>query len=96
MGLKNDEINPLAVQGIRQLEFCPAHFQKITFLLNTDAKHVTDWIYENTDSRFYAGAAVAMMDGQHKICYCVGFENHSELGYFALLLTTINVPQPYY
>ena len=99
MSLKHNEVNPLAVQGLRELNFCPKHFQKVTFDLATDAKNITDWLYENTDGRFYAGQVVISSYEDESIkpksCFCIGFEVHAEASYFALLLDTINVSAMY-
>jgi len=86
--LKYKEPNSLAVLNIRRLEFCPVHFQKMTFDLYVTNKDISDWLYENTDGRFYFGQIV----NDKQLTYCVGFENHSEASYFALMLPQINKP----
>ena len=93
MGLKHNEVNPLAVHGMRQVEFCPAHFERVVFDLMTDAKKITDWLYENTDGRFYIGSAIKHPTSDNekaKLSHCVAFEIHSEASYFAIMLNTIN------
>lgn len=93
MALKHNEVNPLAVNNMRQVDFCPPHFEKVIFDLATDAKKITDWLYENTDGRFYIGSAVKMPTSDEekaKLSHCVAFEVHSEASYFALMLNTIN------
>ena len=93
MGLKHNEVNPLEVNGMRQVEFCPSHFERVIFELMTDAKNITDWIYENTDGRFYIGSAVKPPSSDSekaKFAYCVAFEVHAEASYFAIMLPSIN------
>ena len=99
MALKHNEVNPLAVNGMRQLEFCPAHFEKVVFDLVGDSKKITDWLYENTDGRFYIGTSVKLptADGEKaRLAYCVAFEVHAEASYFAIMLNTINTYQEIY
>lgn len=88
--LKNREVNPLAVFNLRQLAFCPPHFQKITFSLITNFDDILDWIHENTESRFY----ISRMTGSANVC--VAFETHSETTYFALMLQDINSVKNFY
>jgi len=98
MGLKHGEVNPLAVANLRQVDFCPAHFEPVMFDLVVDQKIITDWLYENTDGRFYIGQAVKQGEGDEKarLCFCVAFEVHSEASYFAMFLTTINSHESLY
>jgi len=94
MGLKHNEANPLAVANMRQLDFCPAHFEKVMFDLIVDQRVITNWLYENTDGRFFIGQSVQLatnVSEKPKLCFCVGFEVHAEASYFALMLNTINV-----
>ena len=84
--LKHKEPNSLSVLNIRRLDFCPVHFQKMTFDLYTNVKNISDWLYENTDGRFYFGQ---IADGK-QLVYCAGFENHSEASYFAIMLPQFN------
>lgn len=85
--LKHGEPNSLSVLNMRRLDFCPIHFQKMTFDLIVTEKVISDWLYENTDGRFFSGQIVV---NDKQLTYCVGFENHSEASYFALLLPQIN------
>jgi hypothetical protein len=84
MGLKNKEANPLAVFNMRKMDFCPPHFESITFDLKSGERAITDWIYENTEGRFYFG------QDANRLSVRVGFEVHSEASYFAMFLPTIN------
>lgn len=86
MALKDYEANPLAVFNMRKMDFCPKHFQSITFSLICDERVILDWMYENTDGRFFLGR-------DHSGNMVVGFENHSESTYFALMLVDINKPK---
>ena len=84
MGLKHkDAANPLAVNNMRRMDFCPPHFETITFDLKANERTITDWIYENTEGRFYFGQDT-------RLNIRVGFEVHPECSYFAMFLHTIN------
>lgn len=94
--LKHGEVNPLDVFGLRQLDFCPPHFERITFDLATSIKTITDWIYENLDGRFYIGDyfsvdADVAESNRVRMCKVVGFEIPEEASYFGLFLPNINV-----
>ena len=89
MSLKHSEPNPLAVFNLQRVPFCPPHFQTVIFDLRCHEKVILDWIYENTEGRFFLGAKASTNGAA--ISECVGFENHSETTYFSLLLTTINI-----
>ena len=53
--LKHGEINPLNVFGLRRMDHCPPHFEKVYFDLRTSEKHISDWIYEHLIGRFWFG-----------------------------------------
>ena len=92
--LKHGEVNPLDVFGLRQLNYCPPHFERITFDLATSIKTITDWIYENLQGRFYIGdnfTSDVDSGGRVKMCKVVAFELHEEASYFGLFLPNINV-----
>jgi hypothetical protein len=82
--LKNREPNPLAVFNMRRLDYCPPHFQTLTFNLATNERDILNWIYENTEGRFYLGRYEPT--GQS----CAAFEIHNECTYFGLFLGQIN------
>ena len=91
--MKNLEINPLAVFGLRQLEHCPPHFVQVQFELRTDLKHISDWVWEHLSGRFWVGQFCYVIDPAADAvgtCYCVAFEQGSEASYFSLMLDTIN------
>jgi len=87
--LKNKEPNPLAIFNMRKMDYCPPHFQKLVFTLGTGEKDILDWIYENTEGRFYLSTEA---NGNE----CVAFEVHNEATYFALFLTQINKPREFF
>lgn len=87
MAIKHNEVNPLAVHGIRRLDFCPPHFEKAVFDRSTSEKVISDWIYENTDGRFYFGLGPS---GSNNSGVMVGFELPAECSYFVLMLPTFN------
>jgi hypothetical protein len=89
--LKHGEPNPLNVFGLRQLEHCPPHFIQITFEIRTSTKQVTDWIYENLESRFWIGDVYYQTEGGSiAMSTCVAFENPGEASMFDLMLDQIN------
>lgn len=53
--LKHKEANPLAIANMRRMDFLPPHFEKIKFDIKVGEKVITDWIYENTEGRFFVG-----------------------------------------
>ena len=91
--LKHNEVNPLAVFGLRKLEHCPPHFTKVNFSLQTAEKHITDWIWENLSGRFYIGDTYTNGDNKNSPVHIektVGFEMPGEASYFSLVVDTIN------
>ena len=92
--LKHGEVNPLNVFGIRQLEFCPPHFEQITFDLRANIKDITDWIYEHLAGRFYIGDIFvpnSELSGALLMQKVVAFELIEEASYFGLFLPNINI-----
>lgn len=90
--LKHGEVNPLNVHGLRELSWCPPHFECVQFDLYTSAKDITDWIYENLEGRFYMGQIdirETMTSPTHRKTL-VAFEHPGEASYFSLYLTQIN------
>ena len=89
--LKHNEVNALAVFGLRMMEHCPPHFTTIEYNSHASEKVITDWIWEHLDGRFYKGdiyidtpgASIAMKK-------MVGFELPGEASYFSLILDTID------
>lgn len=91
--LKHGEVNPLNVFGLRQLNYCPPHFEVISFDLYVSPKVITDWIYENLEGRFYLGDHYQPDDADPtkiKMLKAAGFERHEEASYFGLFLPSIN------
>jgi len=100
--LKHGEVNPLNVYGLRQLDHCPPHFEKVYFKCHTFDKTITDWIYENLEGRFWFGAPVQRppkpeSDSWQDITSllasekCAAFELHEEATVFLLMLGKINI-----
>lgn len=87
--LKHGVINPLNVFGLRKLEHCPPHFERVTFELKCTNKDITDWIYENLEGRFWIGDN--FVKETSTLNMCAGFEHHGEASYFALLLDKFNI-----
>lgn len=89
--LKHNEVNPLAVHGLRKLEHCPKHFTCVEFEIRTREKVILDWIWANLEGRFYIGDRYYLSEtGALNAHKCVGFELPSEASFFSLILNTIN------
>jgi hypothetical protein len=89
--LKHNDINPLNVFGLREMQHCPPHFFKVSFDLTTSEKRVKDWVYENLDGRFWLGDRYFTTSaGTTDMQKCVAFELHSEASYFSLFLDKVN------
>jgi hypothetical protein len=90
--LKHGEANPLNIFGLRQLTHCPPHFERVQFDLRTNEKNLTDWIYENLESRFYIGQIDVTQPNNRPTFRqtIVAFENASEASYFSMFLPQIN------
>lgn len=89
--LKHGEVNPLNVHGLREVAWCPPHFERVTFESYVKEKDLSSWIYENLSGRFYIGDT----DEGGKRQVIVAFESPGEASYFSLCLTQIN-PHLYY
>jgi hypothetical protein len=88
--LKNGEVNPLNVFGLRRLEHCPPHFARICFDLRVGEKAISDWVWENLEGRFWMGDQYYKTGSNTVMQKCVAFEVPSESSYFALFLDQIN------
>jgi hypothetical protein len=89
--LKHNEVNPLAVFGMRKMEHCPPHFTVVKFDLVNSEKSITDWIWENLDGRFYYGDEYDNGTGNTiAMQKMVAFEIAGEASMFALILDQIN------
>jgi hypothetical protein len=89
--LKHNEVNPLAVFGLRELEHCPPHFVKVEFNLKAPEKAISDWIWANLDGRFWYGDYY-YKDEATNVAFqkCAAFEIPCEASMFALMLDQIN------
>jgi hypothetical protein len=91
MMLKHNEVNPLAVFGLREVEHCAPHFTKVTFDLKCAEKTISDWIWDNLSGRFYYGDYYYKDDANNVHAQkCVAFEIAGEASMFALMLDQIN------
>jgi len=88
--LKHGEVNPLNVHGLRRLEHCAPHFEKVFFELKSWDKTILNWIYENLEGRFFLGEHHVEEDGYLFLQKCAAFERHNEASYFTLMLDTFN------
>jgi len=89
--LKHGEVNLLNVSGLRNIDHCPPHFERVDFDIRTSQKKISDWIYENLEGRFWLGDIYQKSgSGSTSLRKCASFEKHSEASYFSLMLDTIN------
>jgi hypothetical protein len=89
--LKHNEVNPLAVFGLRELEHCPLHFTKIQFDLRANQKTISDWVWSNLSGRFWYGDWYYKDDaGNVQTQKCMAFEIPGEASMFALMLDQLN------
>ena len=88
--LTHNEVNPLAVFGLRRVEHCPPHFTQVLFDTYTNEKVFTDWIYSHLTGRFYYGDWYQMENNKNSMTRCAAFEEPGEASYFSLVLDTIN------
>jgi hypothetical protein len=94
--LKYNEINPLAVFGLRRVDHLPPHFTRVLFDTYVSEKTFTDWIYANLTGRFYYGEWYSEgPSGRNTATKCVAFESPGEATMFSLILDTINKPTVY-
>lgn len=90
--LKHGEVNPLNVYGLRQIEWCPPHFEQVVFDPLVHKKVITDWLYENLEGRFYIGDYDAASSQRSKSRQMlVAFEIANEASYFSFYLSQINI-----
>jgi hypothetical protein len=89
--LKHNEVNPLAVFGLRELEHCPPHFVRVDFNLKAPEKVISNWIWANFDGRFWYGDYY-YKDEANNVAFqkCAAFEIPGEASMFALMLDQIN------
>lgn len=94
--LKHNEINPLAVFGLRRVDHCPPHFSPVRFDIKVNEKQITDWIWEHLDGRFYFGEYYYDSgNGAFASQKMAAFEEPGEASYFALVLDTVNKSPDY-
>jgi hypothetical protein len=89
--LKHGEANPLAVFGLRELDYCPPHFINVDFNLVSSPKLISDWIWANLTGRFWYGDWYFKDDQGHvQMQKRAAFEIAGEASMFALILDQIN------
>jgi hypothetical protein len=93
--LKHNEVNPLAVFGLRRVEHCPPHFTQVLFDTYTTEKVFTDWIHSHLTGRFYYGDWYTNENNKNSMTRCAAFEEPGEASYFSLILDTINKIEVY-
>jgi hypothetical protein len=89
--LKHNEVNPLAVFGLREVKHCPPHFTPVLFELRANEKTISDWIWANLTGRFYCGERY-YRDNNNNVHaqFCSAFEIPAEASMFALVIDQIN------
>lgn len=89
--LKHNEVNPLAVFGLRELEHCPPHFSPVHFDLKCNQKTISDWIWTNLSGRFWFDDWYYKDDNNNvQVQKCAAFEIAGEASMFALMLDQLN------
>jgi hypothetical protein len=89
--LKHGEANPLAVFGLRELDYCPSHFTTVDFDLTSNTKAISDWIGTNLTGRFWYGDWYFKDEQGHvQTKKRAAFELAGEASMFALILDQIN------
>ena len=89
--LKHNEVNQLAVFGLRELDHCPPHFVKVDFALRATEKTISDWIWTNLDGRFWYGDYYYKDENTNVVFQkCAAFEIPGEASMFALMLDQVN------
>ena len=84
--------NPLDYHNQRRTdELCP-HFITTYFALNLhNSVKIINWIYENTESRFFFGQQYTKgSSGIFEYLYCVAFEYETDSVFFNLNLVDLN------
>jgi len=88
--LRNGEVNPLTVHGLRELNSCPPHFIQVRFEIRNSYKQVVDWIWENFEGRFWLGDVYYLTEGgTTAMTACAAFEISGEASMFSLCLDQI-------
>lgn len=89
--LKHGDINPLSVLGLRRLNHCPPHFERVEFDIKVQEKQIADWVWENLEGRFWIGYTYRKENSNVVMQKCLAFELPAEASYFALFLDKINI-----
>ena len=93
MALKHGKPNPLNYFGLRRVSFAPPHFKYIILEKYSPdyAKRISDWIYENLNSRYYVGQTLSL-NNLNIVVYTtkIGFESEKELSFFTIACPHIN------
>lgn len=86
MALKNGKVNALNALGVRKVSFPAHHFVYTSIPTYSPILHKTvdTWIYNNLNSRYYIGQAVALVDNSIVYVTKIGFEKEQELSFFNL------------
>lgn len=89
MNLLMHDPNPLNVLDIRELNFCPKHFETITlhqpgWRIDHVIGECRRWIYNNLNGRFCVVSDLGIVDNRMEIVYKIGFEEPGESTIFSL------------
>ncbi|CAB4130337.1 hypothetical protein UFOVP116_388 [uncultured Caudovirales phage] len=89
--LKHGSINKLNVHGLRKVNILPPYFTVVEFDLHTKEKTITDWVYENLESRFWMGQICKRLETKKvSLSPAIAFEDPAESTYFLMFLSQIN------
>lgn len=80
------EPNPYDYFGVRRLESCGPHLEKINLPFTYNLENaVQKWIEMNCKKRYFIGKGIQLTnENSIESCVTVGFEDPKELSYFVL------------
>jgi hypothetical protein len=80
MSLSRGQVNPLGVLELRQLDFIPEHFTKLTIERNVRLELLNSWINYNLNSRYSVKESI-IVNQSNKIIevYEIGIEDPKEV-----------------
>lgn len=87
----NNEVDPIAAQGKRQLDFIPKHFHAIGLGEDYYLGHaaIRNWIWLNQSGRFALAPRSKIVDNRIVAETVAAFEDSSEAIMFSFILPTL-------
>jgi len=89
MKLLMHDPNPNNVLNIRELNYMPKTFERITiksegWRINDIIDQMRQWIYNNLDGRYCIVSNLKTIDNKMEVVYQIGFEEPAEITIFSL------------